>query len=161
MMNWPYIACMVAASMLAITRRDVILTRCAAAVVGNWAVNTFYVTVSGEFTPWPLFIMTDMLAALVILKRPAAKMQALLGVSYLMQIAIHTGYAMVQAARGVPPDDVQMMYLDWLDIVGYGQLFILGTWGIGHGRGRRIAAFFHIGGGRRRSNPAHRKGHVE
>ena len=101
------------------------LQRTAAAVAANWAVNTFYVLSTQIYDPWWWFILTDAIAARIVLHQPASKAQAAIGWVYMAQIVMHVVYFASNSALAAP------RYWQVLIALAFVQLLILGGWTIG------------------------------
>lgn len=100
------------------------LLRCLLAVIAVWCVGYAYGDLTGDYTHWQANILFDGLAAVMILRHPAGKMQAALGGTYAVQVTMHSSYG-ARALWGVPDP---VAYYEMLTIVAYAQLAILGVW---------------------------------
>ena len=107
--------------------RDGALLRSFAAVAVIWAAGAAYVSETRIYDPWPLSMALDIMAAMIILRHPAGLFQALLGVLFMLQIAMHIGYA---AAKGNGSADIYLYY-DALTYAGWVQLMVLSGWASG------------------------------
>lgn len=123
------------------------LRRTAAAMVLNCAANILFVLLTGIESPWLWYVVTDGLAARVILHQPAGRAQSAIGWVYMAQILMHGVYAVSDHALAANP------YWQILMSLALVQLLILGGWVIGRG-GRH----FGLGGGADRSGLAHPEG---
>ncbi len=111
----------------AVSRPAIQLARCAAALGANWIVTgsfTFLVQTDG----WWFNLIIDTITAAVMLYRPAGKWQAILGISYVAQLACHVGYGVRITFLGGAD---ATLYYDWLAAIAFVQLFIVGAWGVG------------------------------
>lgn len=86
-----------------------------------------YSAFTGDFTHWAANIVIDGIAARMILRHPAGKMQAALGGTYAVQVAMHVAYGAREMWTIADP----VAYYDMLTIVAYAQLAILGGWALG------------------------------
>lgn len=115
----------------AVLWREQLLRSCAA-VVANWMIGTAFITLTGWTDCWGFNIILDAATATLVLWHPASRMQALIGVSYCVQIAMHIGYGtakidlFVIGARADP-----WKYYDALTAIAWIQLALLGGWGSG------------------------------
>lgn len=92
----------------------------------NWVAGMVFVSLTGWTDCWPFNIIIDASASVVILWRPAGKMQALLGVSYCVQIAMHGGYGAAKIAGIADP----WKYYNALTAVAWIQLLMIGGWSV-------------------------------
>ncbi len=100
------------------------LSRSMAAVLLNWLAGITYNSLTGITDGWQFNILIDSITATVILFRPAGKWQALLGVTYCVQIAMHGGYGAL-SMWGIP--DPHKYYIA-LTAVAWLQLGLVGGW---------------------------------
>lgn len=100
-------------------------------VAANYAAAFCYTWVSKDPTPWPLFMALDFVSAAIILIKPAGRAQALVGLIYLMQISIHTGYAIAL------PNADGVVYWWLLTALAFLQLAVIGGWML-YDRGYRL-----------------------
>ena len=84
----------------AVTRTEALM-RCLLAVVAVWCAGYLYGAAAGDYTHWAFNILTDGLAAVLILRHPAGKMQAALGGTYAVQVAMHIAYG-ARELWGIP-----------------------------------------------------------
>jgi hypothetical protein len=106
--------------------------RTAAAMTANWIGVLLAVWLSGSFTPWGLFFALDVATAFVVLRQPASKPQAIIGMIYVSQLTFHVAYALVGSAAA------SLLYLDLLALGGWLQICTL-FWGAIHGGGMRYS----------------------
>lgn len=104
--------------------RDGALVRSFVAVAGIWVAGASYVAETGIYDPWPLSVVLDVMAAMIILRHPAGMFQAFLGVLFILQIAMHIGYA---AAKYQGGGDIYTYY-DALTYAAWVQLLVLSGW---------------------------------
>jgi len=100
------------------------------AITGNWLLGLGFIALTGWTDCWLYNIVIDTAAAIAILWRPAGRAQAMLGVSYCVQIAMHTGYGAALLRYGSAE---KFIYYDRLTTVAWAQLLIMGGWAIGTG----------------------------
>jgi len=108
-----------------INRKQSAFVRCVVVQWANWLAGLAFVTLSGNATPWAFNILIDGIAAAIILARPAAKFQSVLGAIYLAQISISCGYGLNEIKDTAEP----LIYYNMLSLLGWLQLLILGGWG--------------------------------
>lgn len=101
------------------------LQRTAAALAANWAINTFYVLATQIYDPWWWFILTDAVAARIVLHQPARKAQSAIGWVYMAQIVMHGVYFASNSAIAAP------RYWQVLIALAFVQLLIMGGWTLG------------------------------
>jgi hypothetical protein len=118
------------------------LQRTALALAGNWVCVLAAQWVTGDLAPWPLFILADAGAALIVLSHPASKPQAVIGVIYILQITFHIAYALAGAGAATA------LYLHMLSGGGWLQIATLAIGAIHHGSRKRRAARGGLGSGR-------------
>ncbi len=159
---WPFMLALAVVAFVAFGRDHAPLTRTTWAVLANWVVNTAFVMASGVYDPFWLFLAVDVATAAIILVRPAGFIQALLGTTYLVQVAMHCGYGWALVSnidRGEGYNDMRLLYWQALTATAWGQLAVLLFWGAWHGRkGRYIRDILHR---HRVPDAAHRSGDVE
>lgn len=122
----------------AVTRTEALM-RCLLAVMAVWCVGYLYGAAAGDYTHWAFNILTDGLAAVLILRHPAGKMQAALGGTYAVQVAMHIAYG-ARELWGIPDP---VAYYEMLTLVAYAQLAILGGWCVGTWGGRLLDRLRH------------------
>ncbi len=101
--------------------------RAAFIIMMNWVMGTIFVLATHNYTPWLFSTAIDSGAAYLILTRRSGHIPALIGVTYLLQVAIHGGFALSNN-----PDQYQY----WQILTGFAflQLLLLGGWLIGNYR---------------------------
>jgi hypothetical protein len=112
------------------------MLRVALALLGNWAAHIVWWTITADPTPYLFSLVADVLTAVVVLIRPAGRMQALIGWSLLVQITIHSAYIYHLLVGGYAVE-AEVKYWEWLDRIALVQIALAGGWTIG-GVGRRI-----------------------
>ena len=102
------------------------ILRCAGALLVNWFLG---LAISGliQTDAWQLALVLDSLTAIVILYPPRGEWQGALGISYVAQILIHLSYGFRQYFTGGAD---AWEYYNWISVIAFAQLFILGGWGI-------------------------------
>lgn len=127
----PYVTAMGGVAVLCtatwMINRSTALMRCLGAVVLVWVAGYAYGALIGDYTHWQFNILTDVIAAFLILRHPAGKMQAALGGMFAVQVSAHVAYG-ARATWGTPD---AIAYYDMLTIVAFAQLLVLGAWSIG------------------------------
>lgn len=93
-------------------------------ILFNWLLGMMFISATGWTDCWPFNIAIDASASVAILWRPAGRMQALLGVSYCVQIAMHGGYGAAKIMGTADP----WKYYDALTAVAWIQLLLIGGW---------------------------------
>lgn len=104
--------------------RDGAIVRSMVTVAGIWVAGASYVAETGIYDPWQLSIALDVMAATIILRHPAGVYQALLGVLFILQIAMHIGYAGAKWQGGGNP----YLYYDAVTYAAWVQLLVLSGW---------------------------------
>lgn len=107
-------------------RDDGRIVRAIMVLLLNWVAGMIFVSLTGWTDCWPFNIAIDTSASVAVLWRPAGRMQALLGVSYCVQIAMHGGYGAAKIMGIADP----WKYYDALTAVAWIQLLLVGGWGI-------------------------------
>jgi len=107
----------------ALARGDWALVRCALALLANWVIGMAISLFWSD--AWPSNIVLDAATAYIVLRKPAGKWQAALGVTYCIQIMAHLGYG-VRILLGIGAD--AMEYYNNLTAIAFFQLFLLGGW---------------------------------
>lgn len=117
---------MVAASLTVTAFPDWQLARAALAVFANWLLGTLFAMASGVTDGWWFNILIDTGAAAVILHRMSSPWQALLGVTYCVQIAMHLAYSWLSVDGAADA----MTYYAWLTRIAWAQLALLVIWSV-------------------------------
>jgi hypothetical protein len=91
---------------------------CAAVVAINFLLNETFVRVTGLYTAWYWFTLTDTLAVLVLTRPQAGYLGGIMAASYLTQIIMHWGYV-------ITPDADPYAYWQGLTAMAWLQLLIL------------------------------------
>ena len=115
------------ALMAYISRSRSAFVRCIVVQWANWIAGIAFVTLTAASAPWAFNILIDGIAAAVILTRPAARYQSVLGSLYLVQIACHCGYGLNVIQGTADP----MAYYTLISGIGWLQILVLGAWGGG------------------------------
>lgn len=106
------------------------LWRCAAVIAVNWVLGTAFVTLTANYDPWEYNMFIDSVAMAVVLRHPAWRAQAAIGLLYIVQICCHIAYG-GRELLGYPNDAI--FYYDALTIIAWAQLLVLGGWACGVG----------------------------
>lgn len=116
--------------------RTIAIMRCYIVIVAVWLAGLVYWSLTGDYTHAPLNIITDALAASLIMMRPAGRFQSVLGATFIIQVVIHAAFLLRVALTG-SADEV--VYYENLTIWAYIQLGVVGAWNgrIWWGRFRR------------------------
>lgn len=109
-------------TLIVVGRQSSSMTRTILAIAGNYVISFAYTWTTKDPDPWPLFMALDFATALVILIRPAGRAQAIIGLTYIMQIAIHTSYAL--AGSGADG----RIYWWLITAFAFLQLILIGGW---------------------------------
>lgn len=125
-------------------RRDPLMLRVALAMLTNLALVWLWALVSGIDDAWWFFLAIDALTARVVLRQPAGRWQAVIGLLYVIQCLMHVRYGI-----GYRDDAITSVYLDTLTAIGWGQLVAL-IGGATHGRSRHVNGN-HLAGGYHRA----------
>lgn len=112
-------------TIFAIGRRA--MFRTSAALFLNWLAQVVYYLVTKQSAPWAYFLLIDTLTAIVVLVRPAGKMQAIIGLTLVAQIAWHAAYGLFVLLHGYSWA-AHFRYWEVLWWVAAGQLFLMGGW---------------------------------
>lgn len=132
-----FVAALAGAICLAVAWGGPSLKRTGFAMLGNWVACMVAVLVLRDLTPWHMFLLFDAAAAIVVVKHPSSRPQAIIGAIYLFQMAFHVAFALVGngLAAGV--------YLDLLALGGWLQIGTL-VGGAIYGGGRTLLATPHL-----------------
>lgn len=117
MMTYAAILCVL---ILMSLRREA-MARTGIAIALNWILGVAWVMASGDYSPAVAWVLIDFAAAMVILSRPAGRMQAAVGAVFLAEIVAHLLYFMASN----PSEDY---YLGVLDKLADVQLLLFGAW---------------------------------
>jgi hypothetical protein len=103
------------------------LLRTALAITVNWLVGTAYVQITHDYTPWYFNIVIDGIAAYVVMRRPASKVQGYIGLFYIIQICYHVGFGIrTLGIIGEPGEST--VYYDIITLIAWAQLMAMGMW---------------------------------
>lgn len=111
------------------------MLRTSGALFLNWAAQLIYHALTGQSAPWLFFFAIDTVTAIAILWRPAGKMQGIIGVTLLAQIALHVSYAIFTILNGYVWR-VEVAYWERLQAIAALQLLLMGGWYGGGAVGR-------------------------
>ncbi len=109
------------------------LVRTAAVIMGNWLAVYGFNAVAGTYTPWLFWIALDSLCAALVLMKPAGKIQVLIAVGYMVQIAFHCAYGAISVMDYPSIPLIRHDYWEALLYPSYAQLALLACWGAGDG----------------------------
>lgn len=143
-MNEYFIGLMVVAMPLVLLSRGA-LARCSAVIILNWVLGYAFNEAFSTFTPWAWSTILDTISAIIVLWHPAGRWQALIGVTYALQLICHYAFAL---ARWHPHD-----YWFVLTAIAWVQLMILGAWGCG-----RIFSHIKLRSDNPKTRASHNKG---
>jgi FtsH-binding integral membrane protein len=115
-----------------------VMARVATALLANWCAHMLHWSLTGDASPYWFSILVDMLTAVIILRRPAGKIQALVGWTLLVQITFHVAYVLHLLNSGFTYHAAER-YWDWLDWIAVVQIFLVGGGMVG-GLGRPLLA---------------------
>lgn len=101
------------------------IMRCYAVIATVWLAGLIYWSLTDDYTHAPFNIITDSLAASIIMMRPAGRFQSVLGATYVIQVVIHAAFLLRVALTG-SADEV--VYYENLTIWAYIQLGVIGAW---------------------------------
>lgn len=99
--------------------------RCFAIILAVWLAGYSYGELTGDYIHAPLNILTDALAASLIMMRPAGRFQSVLGATFVVQVVIHAAFLLRVALTG-SADEV--VYYENLTIWAYIQLGVICVW---------------------------------
>ncbi len=148
---WTFGALLIVLWLVSLATGGRFMVRTTLALLLNWAAHLAHWTMFGDPTPYVFSIFADTLTVVVILARPAARMQAVIGWTLLAQIFVHFGYWLHIQIGGysVEAEDRYWAILDWSAL---GQIVMIGGW-FTDGMARRL-----FGDGYTRLVPWHRDG---
>lgn len=146
-----YLAALFVVSVMSFITGEKAMLRTVGALFGAWVLNWGYVTLTGSYTPWAWFTAVDAIAAAIILIRPAGKVQGLIGVCFLVQIAQHVAYGANYLENGYSWD-AAMLHWTVQQVIAFIKLFLVGAWAAWNGKAAYLRLFHRH---RRVSHPAH------
>lgn len=112
------------------------MIRTTAALLANWAVHMLHWGITRDPSPYFFSIVIDAITSVIILTRPAGRLQATIGWLLLVQIMVGFGYALSVRTGGYVAQ-AEYRYWQILDGVALVQILLVGGWWIG-GMGRRL-----------------------
>ena len=115
------------------------MIRTAMALLANWLAHVAYWYATHDPTPYFFSIGVDTITSVIILTRPAGRMQAMIGWTLLTQIMVGFGYALSVKTGGYVVE-AEQRYWQILDGIGLLQILLVGGWWIG-GLGRRFLGY--------------------
>ena len=146
---WIFGACLLVLWLMSIATEGRFMIRVSLALLANWLAHVLHYAMFADPTPYQFSIFADLLTAVVILTRPAGRMQAMIGWTLLAQIMVHSGYSLHLLIGGYTVE-AEYRYWSWIDWIAVGQLLLLGAW-FGDGVARLL-----FGSSYRRFVPWHR-----
>jgi len=132
---WAFGLILIVLTIGAVCLRAAPMRRTAIVLLLNWACEVIYYHLTHDSTPWLWWMAADTLAAIVILTRPAGRVQAYIGATYLIEVAFHSAYG-IHLGQGYSRT-AQMHYWQILQVIAYVQVALLGGW-IGGGLAQRF-----------------------
>jgi succinate dehydrogenase hydrophobic anchor subunit len=126
-----------AAMSLAVESR--VMIRVSLALLTNWFAHMAWWMLTADPTPYIFSAVVDTATAVIVLTRPAGRMQALIGWSLLIQITIHFAYGL-HVVMSDYSADAELKYWAWLDWIALVQIVLAGGWTIG-GTGRHLLGY--------------------
>lgn len=139
---WAYGALLSVAVLSSIAVEGRSMVRTALALLANWAAHMAWWSLTADPSPYVFSIIVDTATAVIILTRPAGRMQALIGWSLLIQITIHFAYALHVLGGGYAVE-AEARYWTWLDWIALAQIVLVGGGVIGGIRHRLARAAVH------------------
>lgn len=143
---YAYLAALAVLSLAAFSRMgDTALRRTMIVLLLSWVLHVGVIKLTGIQSPWAWFLGVDIAAAWVILWHPRSRLQGLIGVSFIIGIAVHVGYGVNHLHSGY---DFIRATEYWLvrEVLGFARLGLIGAWAAWDGilaytghRGRRHA----------------------
>ncbi len=112
------------------------MRRTALVMFANWLAQLAYYLNTDDSTPIAFNLLIDTVSAAIILSRPSGRMQAVIGVTYVSQIALHTSYGIAKILWGYS-FGAAVLYWEILLWLGVLQLVLGGLW-FGDGMARRF-----------------------
>lgn len=86
--------------LLALAQGNKPMMRTAAALLGCLIVNRLHFLFTHEYVPYGWYIIVDTITAAIVLARPAGRVQAMIGTTYLAEISFHVAYAVYLHRNG-------------------------------------------------------------
>lgn len=136
---WAFGTALYVVLILALVSEGRFMIRTTTALLANWLAHMLYWGVSHDPTPYFFSIGVDTLTAVIILTRPAGRMQAMIGWTLLVQIMVGFSYALAVKTGGYVVEAEHRYWL-WLDTIAAIQILLVGGWWIG-GLGRRFLGY--------------------
>ena len=120
-MTWP-IAMLLLPLVLFLGHWDGAKLRVWLVMMAAWLAGMFAVNWSGDPTPVLAWVIVDIVSAFLVLSRPCGIAQKLIGCTFAMMIAWHSGFAL-------SGHDSVDLYINFQSILGWVQWLILLLWG--------------------------------
>jgi len=121
-MIWP-VAMMLLPIVLFLGQWDGAKLRVWLVMLAAWLAGMSAVHWSSNATPVLAWVIIDIVAAFAVLKRPSGLAQKLIGCTFVMMIAWHSGFSL--SGHG----DVDL-YINFQSVLGWAQWLILLLWGV-------------------------------
>ncbi len=115
------------------------MIRTTLALLANWFAHIAYWLVTQDPTPYFFSIGVDTLTSVIVLTRPAGRMQATIGWTLLTQIIVSFAYALSVKTGGYVVE-AEHRYWQILDGIALIQILLVGGWWLG-GLGRRFLGY--------------------
>lgn len=110
-------------ALAAILRREPMIAATAGLLLANWGINTALVSITGDVSPWLVFMVVDYLAAIGLFALRETQWQSAI-------IAVYAAELIVHAAFGASSGGAWPQYRYWwaLFYLGWAQAVITGGW---------------------------------
>lgn len=124
---WAFGAFLMTLTMLSTIIGRPFMVRTALALTANWSAHMLHAALFNEPSPVLFSIFADILTLIVIVSRPAGRMQGVIGATLWVQIGIGCGYFLSTLLGGydVTNEVSYWRYLDWFALL---QILLLGAW---------------------------------
>lgn len=133
---------------MACVQRSMRLAFAATVLLADWALATLLAHITGTQYDWAWLALIDCLAAWVLVI-PHRRMEAILSVSYAIEMLVHVSYG-IEATFFLKPGDAwgtwHAQSRDWLIlfVIACSQALFLVFWGLSNGGRRRNSLYRHI-----------------
>lgn len=114
------------------------MLRTALVLLMNWSINTAIFSLTGNYTPWVQYLIIDAISAAIVLVHPAGRMQATIGITYIIACIWHAAYGLT-VLRAFSYY-AQISYWEKLRWIALAQILLMGGWIIGR-FGKRCFAY--------------------
>ncbi len=144
--RWTIQVVLVVSLVLALLQRNKAMLRTAGALIGCLVVNRIHYLLTNDSTPYMWYMVIDAITAAIVLLRPAGKVQAVIGTTFLVELAMHLSYWINLRLNGYNLG-AATTYWWMLLIIALLQAALIGGWTVG-GLARLIpSSIFHRGRG--------------